>query len=157
MFIELRHRSPGEAKRVHCARNSCLVTAVCVALLVSMSLPAKRAFAEEKAPPPPVPPIELKASTNAEFKNCSDAAMGCEAAGSGDVGAKDFEAFKKKFKKRPKDKDGKVKAQICDIVVYDESAGAPPTSPPWWLQTARSSRSVKTAIPRRGRHPATPP
>jgi opacity protein-like surface antigen len=102
-----------------------LVTAVCVALLVSMSLPAKRAFAEEKAPPPPVPPIELKASTNAEFKNCSDAAMGCEAAGSGSDGAESFKDFQKKFKKRPKDKEGKVKAQICDIVVYHESAGAP--------------------------------
>jgi hypothetical protein len=121
MVIELRHRSPAEAKRVHCARNSCLVTAVCVALLVSMSLPAKKAFAQEK----PVPPIELLTPKQAEFKNCSDAAMGCEAAGSGSEGVKDFEDFKKKFKKKPKDKEGKVKAQICDIVVYDESFGAP--------------------------------
>jgi opacity protein-like surface antigen len=122
MVVALRHRSPAGAKRVHCAWNSCLVTAVCVALLVSISLPAKRAFAEEKAPPPPVPPIELKPSKQAEFKNCSDAAMGCEAAGSAD--AKSFEDFKTKFKKKPK-KEGKVEAQICDIVVYNESAGAP--------------------------------
>jgi hypothetical protein len=94
-------------------------------MLVSMSLPAKRAFAEEKAPPPPVPPIELLPKDKAEAKNCSDAAMGCPAAGEGSAGAKDFEDFKKKFKKRPKDKEGKVKAQVCDIVVYDESAGAP--------------------------------
>jgi hypothetical protein len=124
MLVELRHRSGAEATRVHCAWNSCLVTAVCAAMLLSMSLPAKRAFAEEKAPPP-VPPIELKPSTEAKFKNCSDAAMGCEAAGSGDVGAKSFEDFKTKFKKKPKDKEGKVKAQVCDIVVYGESAGAP--------------------------------
>jgi hypothetical protein len=125
MVIELRHRSPAGAKRVNCAWNSCLVTAVCVAMLLSLSLPAKRAFAEEKAQPPPVPPIELLPKKDAEFKNCSDAAAGCPDAGEGDKGVKDFEKFKKKFKKRPKDKDGKVKAQVCDIVVYRESAGVP--------------------------------
>jgi len=50
--------------------------------------------------------------------------MGCEAAGSGSDGAESFKDFQKKFKKKPK-KEGKVEAQICDIVVYHESAGAP--------------------------------